>query len=208
MAKKGGLVTASGFLTIFKLTSLSLELMTQSPNIEKKQNLLRNTSFLVETIYLITIIIITILILLDFVDTGFFLGPYRFSHWMGIIGSFFILVFAPLYYILKRRFPKRYKILLNLHIFGFTTAFLLVSIHLAGQLSRPLQFYPDLGGGVALYIIVAILVATGYLFRYNLITLKAGKKLQPHTNRMLHVSLIGGLYIVLIVHIVLNFLLA
>ncbi len=182
--------------------------MTQSPNTEKKQNLLRNTSFLIETIYLITIIIITILILLDFVDTGFFLGPYRFSHWMGIIGSSFILVFAPLYYILKRRFPKRYKILLNLHIFGFTTAFLLVSIHLAGQLSRPLQFYPDLGGGVALYIIVAILVATGYLFRYNLITLKGGKKLQPHTNRMLHVSLISGLYIVLIVHIVLNFLLA
>jgi len=182
--------------------------MAQSPNFEKKQNLLRNKSFLVETVYILIIIIITILILLDFVDTGFFLGPYRFSHWMGIIGSAFILVFAPLYYIVKRRFPNRYKILLNLHIFGFTTAFLLVSIHLAGQLSRPLQFYPDLGGGVALYIIVAILVATGYLFRYNLITLRGGKKIQPHTNRMLHVSLIGGLYIVLIVHIVLNFILA
>ena len=181
--------------------------MTQSTNIEKKQNLLRNTSFLVETIYIITIIIITIFILLDYVDTGFFLGPYRFSHWMGIIGSSIIMIFAPLYYILKRRFPHRYKILLNLHIFGFTTSFLLVSIHFAGQLSRPLQFYPDLGGGVALYIIVAILVATGYLFRYNLIRLKGGKRLQPHTNRMLHVSLIGGLYVVLIVHVVLNFVL-
>ncbi len=182
--------------------------MTQSPKIEDKENLLRNKAFLLETIYIITIIIVTILVVLDFVDTGFFLGPYRFSHWMGIIGSAFILVFAPLYYILKRRFPQRYKILLNLHIFGFTTAFLLVSIHLAGQLSRPLQFYPDLGGGVALYILVAILVATGYLYRYNPITLKGGKKLQPHTNRMLHLSLISGLYIVLIVHIVLNFLLA
>jgi len=163
--------------------------MAQSPDVEKKQSLLRNTSFLVETIYILIIIIITIIILLDFVDTGFFLGPYRFSHWMGIIGSTFILVFAPLYYILKRRFPQRYKILLNLHIFGFTTSFLFVSIHLAGQLSRPLQFYP-------------------YLFRYNLITLRGGKKLQPHTNRMLHVSLISGLYIVMIVHIVLNFILA
>jgi hypothetical protein len=181
--------------------------MTQSTNAENKQNLLRNTSFVVETIYLLIIIIITIIIILDFVDTGFFLGPYRFSHWMGIIGSAFILVFAPLYYILKRRFPQRYKILLNLHIFGFTTAFLLVTIHLAGQLSRPLQFYPDLGGGVALYIIVAFLVATGYLFRYDLITLRGGKKLQPHTNRTLHVSLISGLYIVLIVHVVLNFVL-
>jgi hypothetical protein len=186
VVKKREFVTASGFLIIFILTPLLLWSMTQSPKNERQQNLLRNKSFLIETVYIIAIIIITILIFLDFVDTGFFLGPYRFSHWMGIIGSSFILVFAPLYYITKRRFPHRYKVLINLHIFGFTTAFLLVSIHLAGQLSRPL------------YILVAILVATGYLYRYNPIKLKSGKTLQPHTNRMLHVGLIGGLYVVLI----------
>ncbi len=178
--------------------------MNQSSKTEPKQSLLKNKSFIAETIYLIIIIIIMALIFLDFIDTGFFLGPLRFSHWMGIIGTFFIMVFAPFFYVMKRRYPKRYKILLNIHVFGFTTSFLLVSIHFAGQLSRPLQFYPDLGAGLALYIIVAVLVGTGYLFRYHLFKSKSGK-IRPHFSRWLHVSLISGLYIVMIIHVVLNF---
>ncbi len=177
--------------------------MTQSQRIGKNQSLLGNKVFLVETIYIITIIIITLLVLFDFIYTGFFLGPFRFSHWMGIIGTSFIIFFVPIYYIMKRRFPKQYKILINTHIFGFTTSFLFVSIHFAGQLSRPLPFYPDLGGGVALYVIVAILVATGYLHRYRPIKLKSGKR-RPHINRTIHVGLIGGLYVILIVHTVIN----
>lgn len=180
--------------------------MSPSPKIENKQSLLRNKSFLLETIYIIIILIITILIFLDLIDTGFFLGPLRFSHWMGIIGAFFILIFVPLYYILKRRFPNRYKILMNIHISGFTTSFLLVSVHFAGQLNRPPQFYPDLGAGLALYIIVTILVATGYLYRYRPIKLKS-RVFPPHFSRRLHAGLVGGLYIVLIVHTVLNFFL-
>ncbi len=179
--------------------------MNLSSESEPKQSLLKNKFFIVETIYLIIIVIITITIFLDFIDTGFFLGPLRFSHWMGIIGAFFIIFFAPLFYYLKRRYPKRYKILMNIHVFGFTTSFLLVSIHFAGQLSRPLQFYPDLGAGLALYIIVALLVGTGYLFRYNPFKWKR-KKVSPHFNRTLHVGLISGLYIVMIVHVTLNFL--
>ncbi len=179
--------------------------MTKSSKTEPKQSLLKNKSFIVETIYIIIIIIITILIFLDFIDTGFFLGSLRFSHWMGIIGALFIMFFAPLFYFMKRRFPKRYNILMNIHIFGFTTSFLFVSIHFAGQLSRPLQFYPDLGAGLALYIIVVVLVGTGYLFRYHPFKSKSGK-ISPHFNRALHVSLISGLYIVIIVHVVLNFL--
>lgn len=174
-----------------------------SSKAEPKQSLLKNKSYLAETIYLILIIIITILIFLDFIDTGFFLGPLRFSHWMGIIGAVFIMFFAPLFYFLKRRYPKQYKILMNIHVFGFTTSFLLVSIHFAGQLSRPLQFYPDLGAGLALYIIVVILVGTGYLFRYY--PFKSKGRIPPHFNRTLHVSLISGLYIVMIVHVLLNF---
>jgi hypothetical protein len=179
--------------------------MNLSSKTEPKQSLLKNRSFIVETIYLIVVIIIMILIFLDFIDTGFFLGPLRFSHWMGIIGAFFIMFFAPLFYYLKRRYPKRYKILMNFHIFGFTTSFLLVSIHFGGQLNRPLQFYPDLGAGLALYIIVAFLVGTGYLFKYHPFKSKH-KKVSPHFNRMLHVSLISGLYIVMIIHVLVNFL--
>jgi hypothetical protein len=176
--------------------------MTDSQGIEKPSSLLRNKAFLVETIYIITIIIITLLVLFDFIYTGFFLGPFRFSHWMGIIGTIFIILFVPMYYVLKRRFPKRYRILINTHIFGFTTSFLFVSIHFAGQLSRPLPFYPDLGGGVALYIIVAILVVTGYFHRYKPIKSRSGRR--PHINRKIHVGLIGGLYVILIVHTVIN----
>lgn len=180
--------------------------MPSSAKSETKQSLLKNRSFLVETIYLITIIIITALIFYNFIDTGFFLGSLRFSHWMGIIGAIFITIYAPMFYVMKRRLPSRYKILMNIHIFGFTTSFLLVSIHFGGQLSRPLQFYPDLGAGLALYIIVAFLVATGYLHRYGLFKLKT-RKILPHFNQWLHVSLITGLYIVIIVHMVLNFFL-
>lgn len=171
-----------------------------------KQRLLENKSFLVETIYFIIIVIITLFIFFDFIDTGFFLGPLRFSHWMGIFGAVFIMLFTPLFYYLKRRYPKQYRVLMNIHVLGFTTSFLLVSMHFAGQLSRPLQFYPDLGAGLALYIIVVILVSTGYIFRYHPIKSKSGI-ISPHINRTLHLSLISGLYIVGIVHVLLNFFL-
>jgi hypothetical protein len=179
--------------------------MTPASNVESNQSLRKNTSFLIETLYLIVIIGITLLVFFDFINVGFFVGTLRFSHWLGIIGAIFMLAYAPLFYILKRQFPKQYGILMNTHVFGFTTSFLLVSIHFAGQLSRPLQFYPDLGAGLALYIITAILVASGYFTRYNLFKLKS--RSLPHFNRWLHVSLISGLYIVLIVHTLLNFFL-
>ncbi|NHI92891.1 MAG: hypothetical protein EAX96_10350 [Candidatus Lokiarchaeota archaeon] len=180
--------------------------MTKSPEPKNKLSLLKNLSFLIETIYIIIIIVITIMILLDIIDTGFFVGQLRFSHWMGIFGAIFMLVFPPIFYILKRRRPNQYKIWMNIHIFGFTTSFLLVSIHIGGQLSRPLPFYPDLGGGLALYIIVALLVATGYLQRYRPIRLKGKDKPQSHIHKSLHIGLLSGLYIVLIVHFVINWI--
>lgn len=179
--------------------------MAVSPTKEKSSSLLTNLSFLIETTYIITTLIITVLIFLDLFDVGFFVGSLRLSHWTGIIGALFILIYAPLYYILKRRASTHYKLLINIHIFGFTTSFLLVSIHFAGQLSRPLQFYPDLGAGLGLYIIVALLVATGYLTRYRHPRVERGKVLPPHFNRKLHVSLVSGLIVILIVHTILNF---
>jgi hypothetical protein len=181
--------------------------MSQSSDRERNPSLLTNRAFLIETLYLILILLVTILILLDLVDTGFFLGPLRFSHWAGIVGAIFMLIYTPIFYVVKRRFPNQYRILINIHVFGFTTAFLLVSIHFAGQLSRPLQFYPDLGAGLGLYIIVLILVITGYLHRYHPFRIKSGKYIPPHANKVLHVSLVSGLYIIIIVHMMLNFFL-
>lgn len=172
----------------------------------RKNRLIRNPSFLVETVYLIAIIIITFLVVFDYIDTGSFLGPLRVSHWFGIIGAAYMLFYTPFFYIFKRKSPKYYKLLMKFHVFGFTTAFLCVSIHFGGQIGRPLQFYPDLGGGLALYIITALLVVTGYLHRYHPVKMKKGKgKYVPsHVNRVLHVSLLSGLFIILLIHALVN----
>ncbi|MBD3188414.1 hypothetical protein GF325_16400 [Candidatus Bathyarchaeota archaeon] len=173
---------------------------------KRKQRLIRNPSFLIETIYLIIITIITLLVAFDYIDTGSFLGPLRVSHWFGIIGAAYMVFYTPFFYIFKRKSPNYYKLLMHFHVFGFTTAYLCISIHFAGQIGRPLQFYPDLGGGLALYIITSLLVATGYLHRYHPIKIMKGKgKYVPsHVNRVLHVSLLSGLFIILFIHALIN----
>ena len=167
-------------------------------------NLLKNKSFLAATILLIFTFFIIVFILLDWVDTGFFVGPFRFSHWMVWIGTLFVAIYTPMFYFLKRRYPKKLKFLLNLHVFGFLISFLFISIHFAGQIGRPQQFYPELGEGIALFIIMLLLVATGFIHRFQIIPKKAGKYYKPHFNRYYHVSITLAFYIVIIVHILVN----
>ena len=168
--------------------------------VNKQKN---KTILAASTILLITFLII-VFILLDWVDTGFFVGPLRFSHWMAIIGTSFIAVYTPIFYFLKRRYSKKLQSFINIHIFGFLISFLFVSIHFAGQLSRPEQFYPELGEGIALYITMALLVATGFLHRFQIIPKKARKYYPPHFNRYYHVSITTAFYIIIIIHILFN----
>ena len=86
----------------------------------------------------------------DAVELGSFAGPYRISHWAAWIGALFVAIYAPAYYFLRRARPKSAKLLLEIHSFGFLLAFLLITAHLAGQLSRPPQAYPELGEGIAI----------------------------------------------------------
>jgi hypothetical protein len=167
-------------------------------------NYLNNKIFLTSSTLLIITFIIPIFILIDWVDTGFFVGPLRLSHWMGIIGTFFIALYTPIFYILKRLSPKGLKYLLNIHVFGFLISFMFITIHFAGQIGRPQQFYPELGEGIALFIILVLLVATGFIHRFQLISKKAGKYYKPHFNRYYHVSITTAFYIVIIVHILIN----
>ena len=136
-------------------------------------------------------------ILLDLVNVGFFLGPYRFSHWMGWAGAIWVAVYAPMYHLLRPRL-SRIKVLLDIHCFGFLIAFLLISIHFAGQMSRPAL--PDLGEGIALYIVMLGLVATGLVQRFGTTPLVKRKHYTPRFNRALHISLITAFYIVIVVH--------
>ncbi len=138
-------------------------------------------------------------IMLDLISVGFLIGPYRFSHWMTWIGSTFVAIYAPAYHVLKRRYPKRTKMLLDVHNFGFLMAFLLISIHFAGQMSRPAQAFPDLGEGIALYVTMVLLVSTGMVQRYGTQGGK-GRFYNLRTNRAVHVSLLSAFYIIIVVH--------
>ena len=167
-------------------------------------NLLKNKTFLAASALLIITFFIIVFILIDWIDTGFFVGPFRFSHWMVLIGTFFVAIYTPMFYFLKRRYAKRLKCLLNIHVFGFLVSFLFISIHFAGQMGRPQQFYPELGEGIALFVIMVLLVATGFIHRFQIIPKKAGKYYKPHFNRYYHVSITTAFYIVIIVHILVN----
>ena len=134
-------------------------------------------------------------VVLDWFDFGFVVGQYRFNHWLGWIGFLFILIYLPLYVIMKRRYINRIRLFLGIHVLGNLTAYLLISIHFASQISRSPQFYPDLGTGIALYIFMITLVATGFLQRFNLLS-KYRKSW-----RFLHTSSVTALFIIIVIHI-------
>jgi hypothetical protein len=129
-------------------------------------------------------------------DIRFRIGSYFVTHWLAWIGTAFIAVYTPIYYVVKRRRPRWIKPLIPTHMFGNLVSFTFISMHLAQQLTRPAQFPPDLGTGVALYIVMLTLVITGFLHRFNIIP-----SFVPHQNRFLHISVTSAFYIVIIVHI-------
>ncbi len=139
-------------------------------------------------------IILTVPTRLGYIDVHFPVGALDFDHILTLVGTFFIAIYTPIYSLLKRRRPEKLKVLLNIHIFGSLISFLFISLHYAGETA------PRTGEGLALYIIVAILVATGWLYRFNLIPENAKKVYPPHFNRWFHISLITAFYIVVIIH--------
>ncbi len=82
---------------------------------------------------------------------------------------------------------------------------MLISIHNIQQLSRPKEFYPDLRTSISLFIIMLVLVVTGFIYRFNLLSNYTGfNEGIPHFNRNLHVILTLSMYLILIVHILTN----
>jgi hypothetical protein len=159
-------------------------------------SLLRSKEFLATT----TIIVITILLMiadnLRWIHLGFFVGAFRANHWLVWIGTLYIAIIVPIIAILKIRKPKKYYTLFRIHVFGNLLAFLLISLHFAGQISRPATAYPELGTGLALYIIMILLVATGFTHRFQLLP-----QIKSATRRFIHISLSFSFYTVIIIHI-------
>ena len=133
---------------------------------------------------------------LDWIDFGIVIGSYRFNHWLVWIGALYIAFAVPVYSMLKRRYSAGLRKWLGFHVFGNLSAFILISIHFSSQISRPAAFYPDLGTGLALFVSMVLLVATGFSQRFGIV-----KNVKPQTNRVIHVGLALSFYIVIGIHI-------
>jgi hypothetical protein len=146
------------------------------------------------------IIIVTVALMiadrLGSIHFGFFVGPFRANHWFVWIGTLYIAFIVPIVAVMKKCRPDRFKTLFGLHVFGNLSAFLLVSLHFAGQIDRPATAYPQLGTGLALYIIMVLLVATGFTHRFQLIP-----QIKSQTRKFIHVGLTFSFYIVIGIHV-------
>jgi len=148
----------------------------------------------------LSIIIATVCLMvadnLGWIHFGFFVGPFRANHWFVWIGTLYIAFTVPIISMLKQRYLSKFLALFRVHVFGNLLAFLLISLHFAGQINRPAEFYPDLGTGLALYIIMLLLVATGFTHRFQLIP-----RIKSQTRKFVHVGLSFSFYIIIGIHI-------
>jgi|SRR5665648_330759 len=159
-------------------------------------SILKNREFWAASSIIIATIILIIADNQRWIHFGFLVGPFRANHWFVWTGTLYIAIIVPIIATLKKRRPNKYMTLFRIHVFGNLLAFMLISIHFAGQISRPSTAYPNLGTGLALYIIMALLVATGFTHRFQLIP-----QIKSTTRKFIHVGLTFSFYIVIIIHI-------
>lgn len=157
---------------------------------------LKSTEF-----YLVlTVLLITALLMvgtyLRWLPFNFALGQFRFTHWLSWIGTFLIAILNPMFYVLRRRYPKKNVPLTKIHVFSNLFSFMLISTHFAQQMSR--SVHPEDNTGLTTYIIVSILVVSGFLHKFQI--LEGGRVYPPHRNRYLHVSITTAFYIVIVIH--------
>jgi hypothetical protein len=157
---------------------------------------LRNVEFWAALSIIIATIVLMIADRLQWIHFGFFVGPFRVNHWFVWIGTLYVAFAVPIIAVSKKRFPSKFLTLFRLHVFGNLLAFLLISLHFSGQIDRPAAFYPDLGTGLALYIIMILLVATGFTHRFQLIP-----QIKSQTRRFVHIGLSFSFYIIIGIHI-------
>ena len=136
---------------------------------------------------------------LNLIPLGYKLGPYWLNHWIGWLSFGFIIIYAPIFIVLKRRNTKIYGKLIRVHEFGFIIAFMLVSLHIGSQIRR--VFPPELGTGIAAYVCLLVLVVTGIMQRNQMLTVRLA------TLRFVHLSMVVSFFLVIVFHIIRAFLL-
>jgi hypothetical protein len=163
---------------------------------EKAVKILKGLEFWAALSIIIATICLMIANKLRWIYFGFFVGPFRANHWFVLIGALYIAFAVPIIAVSKRRYPRKFRALLRVHVFGNLLAFLLISLHFAGQVTRPAEFYPQLGTGLGLYIIVMLLVVTGFTHRFQLIP-----RLKSQVRKFVHVGFTFSFYILIGIHI-------
>ena len=160
----------------------------------------RNLEFWLDSSILLVTFLLMIGVYFRWLPVNFALGPFRFTHWLSWIGTTLIAIFTPMFYVLRRRYPKRNLALTKIHVFSNLFSFMLISTHFAQQMSR--SVHPEDNTGLVTFIIVSILVASGFLHRFQI--LEKGRLYPAHRNRFLHISLTSAFYIVIVIHILHN----
>lgn len=158
-------------------------------------NPVKKTSFWLALFMILITASLMFAVYYDLLQLHVAIEPYYIHHWLSWTWTTFIAVFTPIYYWLKRSKPQSLKTLLPLHTFGNLISFMFISIHFTQQISRPAQFYPDLGTGIVLYASMLLLVGTGFLSRFPIVKNK-GKSL-----RFIHLSVTVTFYLIILIHI-------
>jgi len=153
------------------------------------------TPFWIAVILLIATAFLMLAIATRTIDLHFYIGPFYAHHWLSWTGTTLIAIFTPTYHWLKKRKPQSYKTLLSSHVFINLISFMFVSIHFTHQITRPAQFYPDLGTGIVLYASVLLLVITGFFSRFGILKSKA------RSLRFIHLSVTVTFYLIILIHI-------
>jgi hypothetical protein len=135
-------------------------------------------------------------IILHWIRIGFYVGPFRLNHWFVLAGTLYIASVVPVIAYAKKRIPRKYVTLRRTHIFGNLLAFMLISLHFASQISRPAASYPELGTGIVLYVAMSLLVASGFVQRFQLMP-----KVKPQDFRFVHIGSALTFYLIIVIHI-------
>ena len=121
------------------------------------------------------------------------------NHWLAWLAVAFIIIYVPLFIILKRRNHNIYSKLIKVHQIGFMVAFILVSLHIGPQMRR--IFPPEIGTGIAAYVCLLVLVVTGILQRNQLLAKRMSAL------RLVHFSMVFSFFLIIVFHVIRAFLL-
>jgi len=144
-------------------------------------------------------LVLAVLSYLGLIPLGYKLGPYWLNHWLGWLSMGLIIIYVPIFVILKKRKPKIYQKLMKVHEIGFIVAFMLVSLHIGSQIRR--VFPPEIGTGIAAYVSLLALVVTGIMRKNQILATRMA------TLRLVHLSMVVSFFLVIVFHVIRAFLL-